>query len=52
MIPDDADNDNADRTAEVVLDYEIGSIYRGTDGRHFEYTIDGFVPYEGEVVNG
>jgi len=49
---DDTDDDAADRTLEVVLDYEIGSIYRGTDGQHFEYTIDGFVPYEGDVVNG
>ncbi len=49
---DDADDETADRTIEAVLDYEIGSVYRGSNGEVFEYTIDGFVPYEGAVVNG
>lgn len=41
---DDADDDEADRA------YEIGAVYRGSDGELFEYTVDGFVPYVGKAV--
>lgn len=41
---DDADDDEADRG------YEIGAVYRGSDGELFEYTVDGFVPYNDKSV--
>lgn len=48
---DDADdNDDEERVASEIIDYEIGAVYRGTGGELFEYTIDGFVPYEGDEV--
>ena len=54
---DNADDDNADdeeRSVSEILDYEIGAVYRGANNELFEYTVDGFVPYEGDevVVNG
>ena len=48
---DDADDDNADRNVEVVLDYEIGAVYRLANLGLHVYTVDGFQPYNGRVVN-
>jgi lambda family phage portal protein len=51
-VNDDDDNaDDEDRILKLVDDYEIGSIYRGANGENFEYTVDGFKPYSGGVVN-
>lgn len=47
---DESADDNGDRSVSSIMDYEIGAVYRGTDGALFEYTVDGFVPYDGDEV--
>jgi len=46
-----ADEENADRSnVSDIEEYEIGAVYRGADGQLFEYTVDGFVTYDGKAV--
>ncbi len=49
---DDADDDTTDdeRTVSEIVDYEIGAVYRGANGELFEYTVDGFAPYDGDEI--
>jgi len=50
---EDADDDTTDdeRNVKGIVDYEIGAVYRGANGELFEYTVDGFEPYNGKDLN-
>ena len=47
---DDDETEDEERNVSEIIDYEIGAVYRGANNELFEYTVDGFVPYEGKEV--
>jgi len=49
--PADADDADDDDTERSIIDFEVGGVYRLADGALHVYTIDGFQPYSGRVVN-